>query len=244
MRTVIVTGGSRGIGAEIVRAFAKNGDNVVINYNKSKDKAEELAKEVMRLYNVQVMVVKADVSKPDQVEFLIKTAIQVFGKIDVLVNNAGISLYNLLVDSTIEQIQEVIQTNLISCMTACKYASENMVANQSGKIINISSMWGIVGGSGESVYSASKAGIIGFSKALAKELGYSGITVNVVAPGAIETDMISNLSEQDKQAIADETTLGRTGKPSDIASVVVFLASSGADYITGQVISVDGGYVI
>lgn len=244
MRTVVVTGGSRGIGAEIVRAFARNGDNVVINYNKSKDKAEQLAKEVMQEYNVQVMAVKADVSKPDQVEFLINTAIQVFGKIDVLVNNAGISLYNLLIDSTVEQIQEIINTNLNSCIYASKYAAQNMMSNQSGKIINISSMWGIVGGSGESVYSASKAGLIGFSKALAKELGYSGITVNVVAPGAIETDMISNLSLEDKQAIADQTAVGRLGKPSDIASVVVFLASSSADYITGQVISVDGGYVI
>ena len=244
MRTVVVTGGSRGIGAEIVRAFAKNGDNVVINYNKSKDKAEQLAKEVMQEYNVQVMAVKADVSKPDQVEFLINTAIQVFGKIDVLVNNAGISLYNILIDSTVEQIQEIINTNLNSCIYASKYAAQNMMSNQSGKIINISSMWGIVGGSGESVYSASKAGLIGFSKALAKELGYSGITVNVVAPGAIETDMISNLSLEDKQAIADQTAVGRLGKPSDIASVVVFLASSSADYITGQVISVDGGYVI
>lgn len=244
MRSVVVTGGSRGIGAEIVRAFAKNGDNVVINYNKSKEKAEKLAEEVMKEYNVQVMVVKADVSKPDQVEFLIKTAIQVFGKIDVLVNNAGISLYNLLIDSSVEQIQEIINTNLNSCIYACKYACENMMSNQSGKIINVSSMWGITGGSGESVYSASKSGIIGFSKALAKELGYSGITVNVVAPGAIETDMLASLSDETKQEVADETALGRLGTPSDIASVVVFLASSGADYITGQVISVDGGYVI
>ena len=244
MRTVVVTGGSRGIGAEIVRAFAKNGDNIVLNYNRSKDKAEDLAKEVMQMYNVQVMVVKADVSKPDQVEFLIKTAIQVFGRIDVLVNNAGVSLYNLLIDSSVEQIQEIINTNLNSCIYACKYASENMISNQSGKIINISSMWGITGGSGESVYSASKAGMIGFSKALAKELGFSGITVNVVAPGAIETDMLASLSDETKQEVAEETAVGRLGKPSDIASVVVFLASSGADYITGQVISVDGGYVI
>lgn len=244
MRTVVVTGGSRGIGAEIVREFAKNGDNVVLNYNKSKDKAEQLAKEIMQKYDVQVMVVKADVSKPDQVEFLIKTAVQVFGKIDVLVNNAGISLYNLLIDSSIDDIQNIINTNLNSCIYACKYASENMISNQSGKIINISSMWGITGGSGESVYSASKAGMIGFSKALAKELGFSGITVNVVAPGAIETDMLASLSDETKAEVAEETAIGRLGKPSDISSVVLFLASSAADYITGQVISVDGGYVI
>ena len=241
MKTVLITGAARGIGREIALTFAKDGYNVVINYNKSERDAEILANEVENL-GVRALIVKADVSKPEEVKTLVSKAISVFGKIDVLVNNAGIALYKLLIDSTDDEIQNVIAINLNSTFFVCREVCKNMMQFGGGKIINISSKWGIVGGSGETVYSASKAGIIGFSKALAKEVGLSNITVNVVAPGVIQTNMIKNLSSDDIKELESQISLGRIGKPADVANVVKFLASDDANYITGQVIEVDGGW--
>lgn len=243
MKTVIVTGASRGIGACIAKEFAKKGYNVVVNFNKSEEKAKQVALEVERLGG-KALLVKADVSDPEQVKSMVERTIKVFGRVDVLVNNAGISISGLLIDMTDEQIQELVQTNLVSVLTCSREVAKNMMSNQSGRIVNVSSIWGVVGGSNETVYSATKAGIIGFSKALAKELGLSNITVNVVAPGAIETDMMKNVPNEVKKEISSETMLQRLGSPCDVASAVLFLASDEASFITGQVLRVDGGWNI
>ncbi len=243
MKTVIVTGASRGIGACVAKEFAKKGYNVVVNFNKSEEQAKQVAFEVGKLGG-KALLVKADVSDPAQVKSMVEKTIKVFGRVDVLVNNAGISTSGLLIDMTDEQIQELIQTNLVSVLTCSREVAKNMMSNQSGRIVNVSSIWGVVGGSNETIYSATKAGIVGFSKALAKELGFSNITVNVVAPGAIETDMMKNISGEVKNEIASETMLQRLGTSSDVASAVLFLASDEASFITGQVLRVDGGWNI
>ena len=243
MKTVIVTGASRGIGACIAKEFAKNGYNVVLNYFKSEEKAKEVSKEIESL-GARVLLSKADVSDPAQVQAMVEEAIKVFGNVDVLVNNAGISISGLLIDMTNEQIQNLVSTNLVSQIVCAREVAKHMIGLQSGRIVNVSSIWGVVGGSNETVYSATKAGIIGFTKALAKELGLSNITVNAVAPGAIETDMMKCYDAETKNQIAEETTLGRIGKPEDIAKAVLFLASDDASYITGQVLRVDGGWNI
>lgn len=243
MKTVIVTGASRGIGACIAKEFAKNGYNVVLNYFKSEEKAKEVSKEIESL-GARVLLSKADVSDPTQVQTMVEEAIKVFGNVDVLVNNAGISISGLLIDMTNEQIQNLVSTNLVSQIVCAREVAKHMIGRQSGRIVNVSSIWGVVGGSNETVYSATKAGIIGFTKALAKELGLSNITVNAVAPGAIETDMMKCYDAETKNQIAEETTLGRIGKPEDIAKAVLFLASDDASYITGQVLRVDGGWNI
>lgn len=241
MKTVIVTGASRGIGACVAKEFAKKGYNVVVNYFQSEKKANEVASEVEKLGG-HALLIKADVSDPAQVRFMIEKTLNVFGKIDVLVNNAGISISGLLIDMTDEQIQKLVYSNLVSVLTCSREVAKHMIYEQNGRIVNISSIWGIVGGSNETVYSATKAGVIGFSKALAKELGFSNITVNVVAPGFVETDMTKDLSSETKNEISTETTLQRLGTPNDIASAVMFLASDEASFITGQVLRVDGGW--
>lgn len=241
MKTVIVTGASRGIGACVAKEFAKKGYNVVVNYFQSEKKANEVASEVEKLGG-HALLIKADVSDPVQVRFMIEKTLNVFGKIDVLVNNAGISISGLLIDMTDEQIQKLVYSNLVSVLTCSREVAKHMIYEQNGRIVNISSIWGIVGGSNETVYSATKAGVIGFSKALAKELGFSNITVNVVAPGFVETDMTKDLSSETKNEISTETTLQRLGTPNDIASAVMFLASDEASFITGQVLRVDGGW--
>lgn len=243
MKTVIVTGASRGIGACIAKSFAKKGYNVVVNYFKSEESALSVAKDVEQLGG-RALLYRADVSDPCQVQNMVSEAVKVFGNIDVLVNNAGISVSGLLIDMSDEQVQDVIQTNLVSVITCSREVARYMMSVGAGKIINISSIWGVVGGSFETVYSASKAGIIGFSKALAKEVGLSGVTVNVVAPGAIETDMMKSVSEETKQDIVSETPLARLGSVNDIANAVLFLASDNASFITGQVLRVDGGWNI
>ncbi len=242
-RTIVVTGSSRGIGAEIVRTFAKEKANIVINYTKSQKEAEELA-EFVKEEGGNAICVKANVGVAKDCKFLIDEAIKVFGRVDVLVCNAGISNASLLIDASDELVEKIIDVNLLGVINTCKHAVKNMMSNGYGKIINISSMWGITGGSSESVYSGSKAGVIGFSKALAKEAGLSNINVNVVAPGVILTDMCKNIPQNILDGLAKETALNKLGQPKDIANVVEFLASDKASYITGQVISVDGGFVI
>ena len=239
MKTVLITGASRGIGRETARKFHDNGYNVIINYNKN----EKAAKELQSMLPNSIAI-KADVSVESEVKAMIDTAIEKFGFIDVVVNNAGISQQKLFTDITTEEWNTMMGINLNSLYFTCKYAVPYMVRQKQGKIINISSMWGVSGASCEVHYSTAKAAVIGFTKALAKELGPSGIQVNAVAPGAIMTDMCSNFDEETLDMIKDETPLGRIGTAEDVANSIFFLASDQADFITGQVISPNGGMVI
>lgn len=242
MKTILITGASRGIGADIARVFAKNGYNVVINYYKSETQAQNLASE-LSTYGVRAVAIKADVGNPAEVKNLIKQTLAIFGKIDVLVNNAGVSLNKLLIDSTTQDIEDVMLTNLLGTIYVTKEMLPSMLSNNYGKIINIASMWGNYGGSMESVYSASKGGVIAFTKAIAKEVGLNGINVNCICPGVIVTDMLNNLTIEDMQNLKNQTAIGRVGYPRDISALVYFLASDDASYITGSVINADGGIV-
>ncbi len=241
MKTVVVTGASKGIGRAVAKEFANNGYNVVICYNKSVSDAQQLLNEVSQ--TTRAIAVKVDVSNEDDVKNMVEITKKTFGNIDVLVNCAGVSDTRLLIDSTKEDYDFVFDTNMRGTYNTCKLVGREMLSNQSGKIINISSIWGLRGGSCESVYSASKGAIIAFTKALAKELGPNGINVNVVAPGFIQTDMTKNVTEEIKQEIMESSALGRLGTPEDVAGVVSFLASEKSEFITGQVISVDGGWL-
>lgn len=239
MKTILVTGGSRGIGRAIVEKFAKEGYNVVLNYNKSEYAALDIAKQYE---NVEIF--KANVSNPKDVEAMVNFAEEKFKKIDVLVNNAGISSSSLLQDLSLEEWNNLFEVNVTGTFLVTKNVLPNMISNKSGKIINISSVWGLVGASMEVAYSASKAAIIGFTKALAKEVGPSGITVNAIAPGIVMTDMVSNLTLDEFEEIRKDIPLERIGETSDISNTAFFLASEEANYITGQVISPNGGWVI
>lgn len=241
MKTVVVTGASKGIGRAVAKEFANNGYNVVICYNKSLSDAQQSLNEVSQ--TARAIAVKVDVSNEDDVKNMVEITKKTFGNIDVLVNCAGVSDTRLLIDSTKEDYDFVFDTNMRGTYNTCKLVGREMLSNQSGKIINISSIWGLRGGSCESVYSASKGAIIAFTKALAKELGPNGINVNVVAPGFIQTDMTKNVTEEIKQEIMESSALGRLGTPEDVAGVVSFLASEKSEFITGQVISVDGGWL-
>lgn len=238
MKTVLITGASRGIGRETARKFHKNGYNVIINYNNNNKAALDLQSELPNS-----IVIKADVSNEAQVKQMIDTVIEKYGFIDVLINNAGIAQQKLFTDISTDEWNNMMNVNLNSIYYNCKYIVPYMVARKQGKIINISSMWGVAGASCEVHYSASKAAVIGFTKALAKELGPSGIQVNAVAPGTIITDMC-NFDDETMDLIKEETPLGRVGNPLDVANSIYFLASDQADFITGQVISPNGGMVI
>ena len=234
MRNIIVTGGSRGIGAAIVRRFAENGDNVVFFYRSDDRSAAE----------VGVPCIKGDIRDPEEVRKMISRAADYLGGIDVLVNNAGIAHSALMTDITDTDYNAMIGTDLSGAFYCCRQAIPYFLRNHSGAIVNISSMWGEVGASMEVHYSAAKAGLIGLTKALAKELGPSGVRVNCVTPGMIDTDMNKGYTKEDIAAIVDETPLMRIGKPEDVAEAVFFLASDKASFITGQVLGVNGGYVI
>ncbi len=238
-KTVLITGGTRGIGKTMVYAFAKAGYNVLLNFNKSEALANEIAKE---LPNIKVY--GANVSDQQSVINMIEYTKNVFGGIDVLINNAGIACTGLLQDITIDEWNQVVGTNLTGVYNLCKAVLPEMINKKSGKIINISSIWGMVGASNEVAYSATKAGVIGLTKALAKEVGPSNITVNCIAPGIVMTDMTSDLSLEDLDNITSQIPLGRVGSTDDIAKTALFLASDDANYITGQVISPNGGWVI
>ncbi len=239
MKTVLVTGASRGIGKAIATKFYENGYKVIINYNNSE-------KEALKLQSMLPGsdVVKADVSNEEDVKSMIETIVKKYGTIDVLVNNAGVAQQKVFTDITTEEWNKIIGINLNSLYYTCKYAVPYMINRKQGKVINISSMWGITGASCEVHYSATKAAVIGFTKALAKELGPSGITVNAVAPGMIMTDMCSGFDEETINLVKEETPLGKTGTPEDVANSVYFLASREADFMTGQVLSPNGGMVI
>lgn len=241
-KTALVTGGAKGIGAAICKALANDGYRIALNYNSSFESATELKNELSSVTHIEIF--KADVSDSSDVERMFTEIESVFGGVDVLINNAGIAQQALFTDITDEMWQKMIGVNLTGAFNCCRRALPYMIRNKFGKIINITSMWGEVGASMEVHYSASKAGLIGLTKALAKEVGLSGITVNAVSPGVIETDMMASFSDEVKSSLADETPLGVLGTPENIASAVSFLASDKADFITGQVVSVNGGFII
>lgn len=243
MKIAVVTGGAKGIGKAISKKLAINGFKVIINYNSSKEKAKLLYEEMLNLgYEIDLM--KADLSKCDEAKKLIDNVIQKYNSIDVLVNNAGISIDGLFTDVSDEDWDNVINTNLRSAFICSREAVKTMVWNKSGKIINISSMWGITGASCEVVYSISKAGIIGLTKSLAKEVGPSNIQVNAVAPGVIMTDMMKGYTKDDIADLKERTPLMKIGTTEDIANAVAFLVSKKADFITGEILNVNGGFMI
>lgn len=237
-KIAIVTGASRGIGREIAKTFATNGMQVIANYNKSEEKARELQEELRRQ---GIDIFKADVSKREEAKSLVDFAIEKYKKVDILVNNAGISQIKLFTDLTDEDIDNMINVNLKSAIYMSQEVAKNMIHNKSGQIINISSVWGITGASCEVHYSMTKAGINGFTKALAKELGPSNIKVNAVAPGYIDTDMNAEITEDEIKELIEEIPLRKVGKPEDVAKSVYMLTQN--DYITGEIIKVDGGWI-
>lgn len=241
MKTILITGGAQGIGKQIAKTFAKKNYNVIINYNNSKKEAEELKKELLKI-NKNIEIFKADISKRDDVKKLIKFAIKNMKNIDVLINNAGIAKLQMFQDVTEEDWNEIMDTNLKSVYYTIQEVMPNMIHQKAGCIINISSMWGMVGAACEAVYSASKAGIDAITKSLAKELGPSNIRVNSIAPGVINTEMNSILDEKIKEELKKDTPLERIGEPIDVYRCAKWLVED--EFTTGQVISVNGGYVI
>ena len=242
-KTVIITGASKGIGAAMAILFARKGYNVVIGYNESYQLAKMLSSSLSSQgYNV--VPIKVNVANKLETDILIKEAVYKFGSVDVLINNAGVAFNGLITDTEEFDFDKIFDVDLKGVFNCCKSVTPVMVNQKSGKIINISSMWGQVGASCEVAYSAAKAGVIGLTKALAKELAPSGITVNCIAPGLIDTSMNTNISVEDLNAFVEDIPLGRMGTAEDIAETALFLASEGADYITGQVLGVNGGYVM
>ncbi|EGT0013644.1 3-oxoacyl-[acyl-carrier-protein] reductase [Clostridium perfringens] len=242
-KVAIVTGGTRGIGRAIALKLADHGANIVINYRNSDKEAEEL-KAILEEKGVKVLAVKCDISNFEDSKNLMDKCKEVFGKIDILVNNAGITKDTLIMRMKEEDFDNVIDVNLKGTFNCAKHASAIMLKQRFGKIINMTSVVGIAGNAGQVNYAASKAGVIGLTKSLAKELGSRGITVNAVAPGFINTDMTASLSEKVKEEASKNIPLKRLGDPEDVANLVGFLASDAANYITGQVINVDGGMVM
>lgn len=241
MKTAIVTGGAKGIGKAIVEQLASMKINVILNYNTSKEEAMKTQKELIsKGYKVEIF--KADVSKRNEVKELIKYTHEKYGDIDILVNNAGVDQVKMFIDITDEDWNNMIQTNLNSVFYTIQEILPDMIKNKKGCIINISSIWGMVGGACEVHYSASKAAIDGLTKALAKELALSNIRVNSIAPGAIMTDMNKNLTQEEIKSVENEIPMGRFGKPEDIAKCAKWLVED--EYTTGQVISPNGGWVI
>ena len=242
--TVLITGASRGIGAACARRFARDGWSVAVHYYKSEAEALALTEE-LRAAGAEAVPVRGDLSDPAQAARAVEAAQAALGHLDALVCNAGVALpVQLLTDTTDDQWRRVMGTDLDGVFFTLRAAIPGMVSRKRGAIVTVSSMWGVTGGSCEAPYSAAKAGVIGLTKALAKELGPSGIRVNCVAPGAIETDMTAFLTPEDRAALAGEAPLGRMGTPEEVAEAIRFLAGEEARFITGQVLRVDGGMVI
>lgn len=242
-KTVVITGSSGGIGSETARVFAENGWNVGLMYKSSQSDAEMLRKELESM-GVEVFCGYCDVSLPESIEKYFEDAEKFFGEINALVNNAGVALQKLFCDVAEEEVKRVFDINVSGVFNCSKAVLPSMINAKEGKIVNVSSMWGITGASCEVHYSSSKAAIIGFTKALAKEVGPCSINVNCVCPGVIDTKMNASLNEEAMDALKEEIPLMRIGKPRDVAETIFFLCSGKADYITGQVISVDGGMII
>lgn len=243
MKNVLITGASKGIGASCARIFAEKGYNVVANYNKSEKSAINLYNE-LRDDNYNIEIFKADISKREEVKSMIDFTVRKFKTIDILINNAGVSQEKLFIDVTDEEFENIMNINLKGAFICSQEALKYMLPEKKGKIINISSMWGVVGASCEVHYSISKAGLIGMTKALAKELGPSNIQVNAIAPGVIETEMLKDYTKEELEVLKNETPLMTLGKPEDVARMTEFLASEGGNFITGQVVGVNGGFVI
>lgn len=241
MKTVIITGASKGIGRKTAEILAKDGYKVIANYNKSEEQAMQLKKELNE-QGIEIDLIKADVSKKEECERIVEYTIQKYSKIDVLINNAGISNYGLFTDIKETEIDKIMKTNLYSPMFMCQEVGKYMIREKNGCIINISSIWGMVGGSCEVAYSVSKAGVDGLTKALAKEWGPSNIRVNSIAPGMIKSEMNSRFSEDEENMIKKDIPLEKIGKPEDISKTIKWLIED--EYTTGQVISPNGGWVI
>ena len=242
-RAALVTGGARGIGRAACLALAAEGMDIAVNYAGSAAAAEQTAADC-RALGVQAVALQADVRRPEACKQLVEDAAAAFGRLDVLVNNAGVTADKLLLQMTEADFDAVIETNLKGAFFCTKAAARLMMRQRYGRIISVSSVVGLHGNAGQANYAASKAGLIGLTKALAKEEGPSGITVNCVAPGVIETDMMAAFTAEDKAALAEETPVGRLGTPEEVAKLLVFLAGEDAGYITGQVFGVNGGLVI
>ncbi len=243
-KVALVTGATRGIGKEIVYTLAENGYDVSINYRTKTAEVDEMKREIEEKYKVRCAVVQGDVASFEDAEKMVKETVEKLGKIDILVNNAGITKDNLLMRMSKEDFEAVVNVNLIGTFNVTRNVILLMVKQRSGRIINISSVVGVSGNAGQTNYSASKAGIIGFTKSLAKEVASRNILVNAVAPGFIATDMTDVLSDTVKENINSQIPLKRMGTSKDIANVVKFLASEESSYITGQVINVDGGMLM
>ena len=242
-KVAIVTGASRGIGRETALTLAGYGATVIVNYCGSKDKAEAVVEEITAAGGT-AKAYQGDVSDFDVAKEMITSVKKEFGSIDILVNNAGITKDNLIMKMSEEEFDKVIEVNLKGAFNCIKHVSRQMLKQKSGRIINISSVSGVMGNAGQANYCASKAGVIGLTKSVARELSSRGITCNAVAPGFIDTEMTAQMTDKAKEAVKTQIPLGRVGKVDDIAEVVTFLASEKASYITGQVISVDGGMSI
>ena len=239
-KIALITGAGRGIGRAIAIALAKEGAEVVINYNGSEERAKEV-KQTIEENGGKASIYKCNVSDFVACEAMIKDIVKEYGHIDILVNNAGITKDGLIMKMKEEDFDSVLNVNLKGTFNTIRHSARQMLKQRCGKIINISSVSGILGNVGQANYAASKAGVIGLTKTMARELGSRGITVNAIAPGFVETEMTGVLSEEIRENACKQIILGRFGKPEDIANTAVFLASDKADYITGQVISVDGG---
>ena len=242
-KVALVTGAGRGIGRQIALTLAAQNAFVIVNYNGSKDKAEETVSEI-KAAGGDAVSYKCNVSDFEECQQMITAIIKEYKHIDILVNNAGITRDGLIMKMSEDDYDAVLDTNLKGTFNTIRHMSRYFLKQKSGRIINISSVSGILGNAGQANYSASKAGVIGLTKAVARELASRGITVNAVAPGFVDTDMTDALSDSAKENLISQIPLGRTGKPQDIANAVLFLASDAADYITGQVLSVDGGMAI
>ena len=242
-RVALVTGATRGIGKEIALELAQNGLDIAINYRSMQEGIEDLKKEI-EAYGVRCEFVGADVANFEQCENMVKETVEKFGKIDILVNNAGITKDGLIMRMKKEDFEAVIDINLIGTFNVTRNVIPYMIKQKSGRIINVSSVVGVAGNAGQTNYSASKAGVIGFTKSLAKEVASRNILVNAIAPGFIDTDMTKVLSDNVKEGINAQIPLRRMGNPKEVAKVVKFLASEDSSYITGQVINIDGGMVM
>ena len=238
MKTIIITGASGGIGSAIAKKFSKNNNNVILVYNKNKKTIQNM-KQAFKNCNLEIF--QCDLTKTEQINSMVSKIIKTYGKIDCLINCAGISKYQLIQDTTENDYYEVFDTNLKSVVMLTSAVSKYMISEQSGKIVNISSMWGVVGASMESLYSASKGAINTLTLSLAKELGPSNINVNAICPGLIDTKMNSSLPPETVLDIVESTPISRIGKPEDVANLAEFLCSEKANFITGQIITVDGG---
>lgn len=241
-KTALITGGSRGIGAETARRLAEAGYAVAIGYHRSEGEALALAHQLTAQGHT-AMAVRGDVSDPVQVEKMVDNVLEKFCQLDILVCSAGVAWQGLLCDMSDADWRRVRGTDLDGVFHCCRAVYRHMVGRKTGRIITISSMWGRSGASCEVGYSAAKAGVVGFTRALAKELGPSGVTVNCIAPGVIETDMVQSLGAQTLADLAEETPMGRLGTPADVAEAVLWLASDAAGFVTGQVLGVDGGFL-